>query len=486
MCSQDVSSIHHNVKDNSCILQCNKKLQLLIPPLYCRDINKGVISALNKVTEGYCKELGGLVIGYKNVQVVQGTGWIYSTNPFIHIHIKATFDVFIPTKGFCIEGVVNEVSNKKVSFLAYNKFNVVYRTHDVRHKLVRASEQNGPNAATCHAALDHLQRLTPTLKEGDTCTLLLHEVSFRDFLPHLRGYPVPKDLDTSSLLSNDIEIPSVICAPPASDTSVSRKVRFSDQESESSDLADISVRDIHILTPPMSHGGRTSDSDDDSVPSGTVDSPDSKKRKKRHAQRTNTDVKQEKLSPPKPLGLPDIGLRSERLRGESSDDAASLLLQSKKKKKRRSNADANRGNDDGPVNVRALQRMIESCMLPEPMADDSQHFATEDMMVVKQEILDVAEGGSTKGKRQKRRKDGHVPVVDVMEANVDVIDNDAAVRKKKNNKKSIQPENDASSLGVVSSERSSRKRKKGDHSEQIDSVEVLKPSKKKRKLNVES
>ena len=77
--------------------------------------------------------------------------------------------------------MVNEVSGNKVSFLAYGKYNIVFRNRAADEHLLAVKNTK---------ARAYIQKVANKLKEGDVCTLRLYEVAFRDFLPYLQGYPI--------------------------------------------------------------------------------------------------------------------------------------------------------------------------------------------------------------------------------------------------------------------------------------------------------
>ncbi|XP_018028209.2 probable DNA-directed RNA polymerase I subunit RPA43 [Hyalella azteca] len=173
--------------------------------------------------------LGGLILGYEDVKVFSGSGQLYSTNPYVHLSISAVFYVFAPTKGLLIEGVVNKVTPHMVSFLAYNKYNIIYRIHQVKQELQlqRSCMKKSEAYQSLKSVLKHLQDLS--LIEGTRCTLLLQEVGLRDFLPQLLGHPVPDGFDVSILDASNLQ--------PLSDAN-KKRVRFHEDGDFSSGATD--------------------------------------------------------------------------------------------------------------------------------------------------------------------------------------------------------------------------------------------------------
>ncbi|KAF2358471.1 hypothetical protein FHG87_010779 [Trinorchestia longiramus] len=341
---------------HSCIVKKEQKIQLLIQPCYATCLKKGIKVTMDKLTIGFCKQLGGLILGYENVRVLPWSGCIHSTSPFIHLHVNAVFYVFAPTKGLLIEGIVNKVTPHMVSFLAYNKYNIIYRVHQVRQELKQQAlrSSNPRTAKSAKLVLQHLKKLN--LSEGICCTLLLQEVALRDFLPSLLGYPVPEGLDVSCM--DDVSLSSPVV------NSTKKRVRFSDQESVCS--IDTPSSESPSLTPgvikeevaPADLNGSLVESSDSEV--STEPAPSKTKDIKKEArsdvestseEETVTDnaVKEEVISPHRPL-CADASLVKSTLMGME-------FVKPKKQKKKNKKRD---GNDEALASRAELIKVIES------------------------------------------------------------------------------------------------------------------------------
>ncbi|KAB7505071.1 DNA-directed RNA polymerase I subunit RPA43 [Armadillidium nasatum] len=94
---KDVKELY--TQNLSCIKKITSSYTILLHPLYLNDIKNGVKIELNSMLKNYCKQLKGIVLGFEGVKINFPSGWIFDTNPFLHINIVADFYVFSPEIG---------------------------------------------------------------------------------------------------------------------------------------------------------------------------------------------------------------------------------------------------------------------------------------------------------------------------------------------------------------------------------------------------
>ncbi|KAG7153609.1 DNA-directed RNA polymerase I subunit RPA43-like [Homarus americanus] len=108
----------------SCIKKVESQLTLLVHPMHYQNLKKGVFEELNALKKRYSKVLGGIAMAYEDVQVVSSNGWLFDTNPFNHIIIRAQFYIFAPEIGSILEGVVKKKTVNHIGCLVHGMFNV--------------------------------------------------------------------------------------------------------------------------------------------------------------------------------------------------------------------------------------------------------------------------------------------------------------------------------------------------------------------------
>lgn len=64
------------------------------------------------------------MLGYKNIEVLQGESGVTLEGEFIPVNIKANVFVFTPEVGTILSGIVNKKSKDHVGCLVHNIFNV--------------------------------------------------------------------------------------------------------------------------------------------------------------------------------------------------------------------------------------------------------------------------------------------------------------------------------------------------------------------------
>ncbi|XP_071545346.1 uncharacterized protein [Panulirus ornatus] len=116
---------------------------------------------------------GGVIMAYENVQLVSSHGWLFDTNPFNHITIRAQFYVFSPEVGSILEGVVKKRTVNHIGCLVHGMFNVsVPRPVDIS-----VDEWCGTVA-----------------EEGDPVKLTITHINMKNFLPYIVAKLYPERL----------------------------------------------------------------------------------------------------------------------------------------------------------------------------------------------------------------------------------------------------------------------------------------------------
>nr|XP_045599696.1 uncharacterized protein MAL13P1.304-like isoform X2 [Procambarus clarkii] len=150
----------------SYIKKVERELPLCIHPKFTQEMRKGVYQELDALSRRYSKVLGGLAMAYENVQLVSSRGWLFSTNPFIHVVVRAQFYVFAPEAGTVMEAVVKKKTKTHIGCLVHGMFNV-----SISKPI--GSSVNG----WCGTYA----------QEGDFVKLTITHVTFTTFVPHIKA-----------------------------------------------------------------------------------------------------------------------------------------------------------------------------------------------------------------------------------------------------------------------------------------------------------
>lgn len=70
-----------------------------LPPYYLGNVMKGIEYKLNKFLMRFVEPIGGIVLGFWNIQLLETKGKIIGERPHIHFPIRCQFLSFVPTIG---------------------------------------------------------------------------------------------------------------------------------------------------------------------------------------------------------------------------------------------------------------------------------------------------------------------------------------------------------------------------------------------------
>ncbi|KAL7641401.1 UNVERIFIED_CONTAM: hypothetical protein RMT77_008541 [Armadillidium vulgare] len=175
---KDVKELY--TQNLSCIKKITSSYTILLHPLYLNDIKNGVKIELNSMLKNYCKQLKGIVLGFEGVKINFPSGWIFDTNPFLHINIVADFYVFSPEIGSILKGKVVKKSPNHVGCLVHNIFN---------------ASSSIPNGITKESWCGN------SIREGDSLEMKITELNLTCAVPFLKGDIIPESI---CLVSKDL------------------------------------------------------------------------------------------------------------------------------------------------------------------------------------------------------------------------------------------------------------------------------------------
>ncbi|XP_050720007.1 DNA-directed RNA polymerase I subunit RPA43-like isoform X2 [Eriocheir sinensis] len=154
-------------QEGACLSEEQREITVLVHPKYTRDQVTGVRKELDALSSRYNKELGGVVVAYEKLRLTSPSGWLFDTNPFIHLRVSAHFFVFCPAAGKTLKAIVRKKSPHHLGCLAHGSFNI---------SVPRPAKESVEDWAGTLAA------------EGDTLTLTVLFTSLTSYLmPFIRA-----------------------------------------------------------------------------------------------------------------------------------------------------------------------------------------------------------------------------------------------------------------------------------------------------------
>ncbi|KAG8186380.1 hypothetical protein JTE90_026798 [Oedothorax gibbosus] len=111
----------------SCIRTVDKTVKIPLWDMYTTTEYKGIEAALDKWKRQYEKQVGGIVVNYKNISIPSRLGFHSDRGSYAIYHVKATFDIFCPKVGEIVKGKINRVSSEHIGCLIAETINVSIR-----------------------------------------------------------------------------------------------------------------------------------------------------------------------------------------------------------------------------------------------------------------------------------------------------------------------------------------------------------------------
>ncbi|KAI9202985.1 uncharacterized protein BJ171DRAFT_157625 [Polychytrium aggregatum] len=103
-----------------------------LPPRFVGETMKGVTHYLNSLLMRYVAEVGGVVLSFKNIKLLESSGRILFDNPYTHFNVSVRFTVFAPERSSILTGVVNKVSSDHIGLLVHGVFNASIAADQIR------------------------------------------------------------------------------------------------------------------------------------------------------------------------------------------------------------------------------------------------------------------------------------------------------------------------------------------------------------------
>ncbi|KAJ1567854.1 Etoposide induced 2.4 mRNA, partial [Cladochytrium tenue] len=108
------------------------KLFVHLAPAFAADVWAGVHDHLSRFLMKPMPELGGVLVAYSDVAILEEAGKVMYDSPYVHFHIRATFTLFSPLVGAPIVGIVNKVSADHIGLLVCGVFNASVPKEQIR------------------------------------------------------------------------------------------------------------------------------------------------------------------------------------------------------------------------------------------------------------------------------------------------------------------------------------------------------------------
>merc|ERR1711970_1658124 len=101
----------------SCMKKEDTLVMLLLHPKHATNVKNGIIEELDAMLQRYSDVLNGIPMAYENIKLFSNYAVLLHDNAYAHVHVSATFYVFIPEVGSLIPGVVCKKSKNHIGLL---------------------------------------------------------------------------------------------------------------------------------------------------------------------------------------------------------------------------------------------------------------------------------------------------------------------------------------------------------------------------------
>lgn len=114
----------YSKRPGSCILKINSNMHITVGPLCLMDCKRLVMDHIVKSKVGYYnRQLNGIVLGVKNVKIMEPISAIRADDALLHINFNADVYIFRPEKGAILNGVVKHIGSYHIGVIFYRIFN---------------------------------------------------------------------------------------------------------------------------------------------------------------------------------------------------------------------------------------------------------------------------------------------------------------------------------------------------------------------------
>ncbi|XP_027227957.2 DNA-directed RNA polymerase I subunit RPA43 [Penaeus vannamei] len=420
----------------SCLRKVEGELTVLVHPMHSSNIKEGVLEELKALIKRYSKELKGIPMAYEKIQLVSSNGWLFDTNPFHHVVVRAMFYVFTPQIGNILEATVKKKSINHVGCLVHGMFNV---------SVPRPQEEAVENwCGTC-------------VQEGDVVKLTITDLNVTTYIPYIKG-----ELDPDRVQ----ELVDARREEEEQKAEANKKVTFDDDSGISSNDHEENV--VPEVKKKKKKNVSCSDSDDQN---NTVmdDSEDA----------TEVDGTQESQ-------------KKKRKRNQEDGEASNVFLLKdveKKKKKKKKQKQYQESDDEVDPEEKTEENDILDSLLNESSISNSDATPKrkkkkgdkldEEETPIKSSLSD-SESKETKKKKKKHKKriessDVHVEENDLLDSllneSINSNSNDTPRRKKKK-QDNLDEEEATDTLSLSDSETKETKKRKKKHKKRMELSDI--------------
>jgi len=137
-------------------------LNLHLPPCYWNQPNAGILYKLNKNLMKHIDELGGVLMAFWNIRVLEDKGFILDDTPHIHFPISFEALIFCPMIGTKLVGKVNKIGVDHIGLLVLDVFNASISAASLSEEYTKVEEDCWQHKTT-----------QENLQEGESIEFLL-------------------------------------------------------------------------------------------------------------------------------------------------------------------------------------------------------------------------------------------------------------------------------------------------------------------------
>lgn len=345
---------------------------IILSPKYLGRVKNGIVEQLNSELNFTSKSLGGILIAYSNIHLLNRVGDILAEQPYIHFDVQADFIVFKPVVGCLLRGVVNKVGKNHVGCLVHNFFNA-----SIRRPSELLNDWHGKNMDVGDEFIFKVTRVSTYTKLMCIEGILTEDGNY--------GRPNRKrtfeDVDMDILHGNtDEDITDISMATPVSKKRKKDKRKENGQDSVSESLMDASLTGNYDNT--------------EDIANVSIATPLSKKKKKSKKKNkgqdsVDEDVMDTSLTVYSELNMSEIPADGKhRNHGITEDDITNIAMATPGSKKKKKKKDKKKENG-----TESADEILSESTVDSSMTADSQ-----------QNISELSSKGSKSKKKKTKKK----------------------------------------------------------------------------------
>ena len=107
----------------TCLHIEKRREEILLPYRFLTDVHEGITAMLKEKNLVYCHRLGGVVIAFGNVRLLQDRAKIVDELPVLVVTVQVEYVIFKPTVGSMLVGVVTRIGSDYFGMLVHKCIN---------------------------------------------------------------------------------------------------------------------------------------------------------------------------------------------------------------------------------------------------------------------------------------------------------------------------------------------------------------------------